>query len=69
MQFYVSNETSVKRCKESLFGQMPITISGLTSDNEIKPFIGIVVSVDKDKLTTGSKRWHITMREEPPTEK
>ena len=69
MLFYVSDETSVERCKESLISGSAITIYGVTLDHKIEEFVGVVQSVIEDKLTTGSKRWRITMREAPQTEK
>lgn len=63
MQFYVSNEASVEKCKKALASDMPITVYGLTDGNNIKRFTGVVQSVVEDKLITGSKRWIITMLE------
>ncbi len=64
-QFYISSaepESDVQRCRESLVGRFPITITGRTEGGEIKAFTGVVQSVQEQKQNPPGTRWLVTMQ-------
>ena len=63
MQFYVSTEDDMRRCNASRDDRMAITISGTTSEGEIRAFAGVVQSVEDHGEHNLPWRWRVTMRE------
>ena len=64
-QFYISNddEAAVQKCKESRDSRTSTTIIGRTIDGFIKPFTGVVQSVEHDLARGPGARWRVTIRE------
>lgn len=62
-QFYVGNETDVRRCRESQRHRTSITITGETADGRIRPFRGVVQAMEEDTARLPDRRWRITMRD------
>ena len=61
LQFYVSTDEDVLRCRQSHIGHRPVTISGTTEDRETKTFTGIVEAVDYIRSNPPSMSWRVTM--------
>ena len=62
-QFYISNddEADVQKCKDSRDSRTSITIIGRTIDGFIKPFTGVVESVEHDLARGPGARWRVTI--------
>ena len=62
-QFYIADDdkNGVQRCKESQLDGMPITITGLTAEGEVKGFTGIVQSLVHDAKREPDRRWRVTI--------
>ena len=61
--FYISNddEADVQKCKESRDSRTSTTIIGRTIDGFIKPFTGVVQSVEHDLARAPGTRWRVTI--------
>jgi hypothetical protein len=65
-QFYISNDEpkDVQRCKESCAERVPITITGLTMENRVGVFTGVVQGIENDEKRPQGRRWRVTIRQE-----
>jgi hypothetical protein len=62
-QFYISDDdqSGVGRCKESQLDGVPITITGLSAEGEVKGYTGIVQSLVRDAKRDPVRRWLVTV--------
>jgi len=65
-QFYIEGQDDAGRCHRSLDDGAEITISGTTTEGEIKAFTGIVQSVEEDEARPHAQRWRVTMQDTAP---
>jgi hypothetical protein len=61
VQFYVTDEESVRKAREAVLHREPISMSGMIGRG-VRMFTGIVQSVEEDKIAS-PKRWRITIRD------
>jgi hypothetical protein len=64
-QFYIQDEESVKKCRDSYKHRDPVTVSGVDAiDNRVKLYTGVVQSVeDHGAASPSGRRWRATMQE------
>jgi hypothetical protein len=62
--FYVGSDNDADRCRESFGSRKQIAISGIDAvDGTIKPYVGIVTSVEHMPVGSPGQRWRIGIRE------
>ena len=63
IQFYVTTEADVRRCKESQSVGASVRVAGRVDDGKTRMFEGVVLYIEEDLKRDPERRWRVTMRD------